>query len=395
MAIGAGIEGALDAGLVLAAVLVTWSLAAACGGPTSTWSRSLPSAASAHHAVSARANGARFLQLPPPPHDRRDRAGGAGNQEDGRSRGRAAEDGARRARCSAAWLSTTGARGLPAAETSARSTDGVLTALICLALIPVGDRGGLDYRARRSRRDHGNVVVYEALHLAEARRRHRETSAHRRRLLRPARLSQNRSPDGTCIRGGCLGSSAWWAIRHALAARWYLPGGDGAAERLSSMVGRAPDYGELFDLLGLGGPQRGASTALLRELMRSWPDGATKRLELVESSTRTTPSPTTSSTTCTTALGGALRPQRRSRPRLGARRRGRLRRGGGDLLGLYRVEASMDQAIELTDTLAAAGSELAQALESTRRRRRSATPSVTWPRSTAWRTRAIASSAPA
>ena len=33
-----------------------------------------------------------------------------------------------------------------------------------------------------------------------------------------------------------------------------------------------------------------------------------------------------------------------------------------DLLGLYRVEAPMDQAVELADTLAAAGSEVALAL---------------------------------
>ena len=65
-----------------------------------------------------------------------------------------------------------------------------------------------------------------------------------------------------------------------------------------------------------------------------------------------------------------------------------------DLLGLYRVEAPMDQAIELADTLAAAGAEVALALGALDgAARRGATPSATSPRSTGSRTRATASCA--
>ena len=59
-----------------------------------------------------------------------------------------------------------------------------------------------------------------------------------------------------------------------------------------------------------------------------------------------------------------------------------------DFLGLYRVEAPMDQAIALTDTLSAAGREVAAALgiaRATCARRR-----PTWSRSSGSRTRATA-----
>ena len=140
------------------------------------------------------------------------------------------------------------------------------------------------------------------------------------------------------------------------------PVGNGAAERLSSMVGRAPDYRELFDLLGRAGRNVELSTALLRELMRCWPDGGTKRLELVDvehandgvthdivhhlHNRLAVPFDRSDVLALASGLDDVVD----------------YAEEVGDLLGLYRVEASMDQAIELTDTLAAAGSELAQAL---------------------------------
>ena len=57
-----------------------------------------------------------------------------------------------------------------------------------------------------------------------------------------------------------------------------------------------------------------------------------------------------------------------------------------DFLGLYRVDAPMDQAIALTDTLAGAGT-----VRWPRRSARSGTstpPPSTWSRSSGWRTRA-------
>ena len=139
-------------------------------------------------------------------------------------------------------------------------------------------------------------------------------------------------------------------------------GGNGAAERLTSIVGRKTDCGELFDLLGRAGRNVQLSTALLGDLMRSWPDGGEKRLELVDVEH------------ANDGVTHDIVHHLHARPAVPFDRSDVLALASGlddvvdyaeevgDLLGLYRVEASMDQAIELTDTLAAAGSEVALAL---------------------------------
>jgi uncharacterized protein len=138
--------------------------------------------------------------------------------------------------------------------------------------------------------------------------------------------------------------------------------GPHAAARVSSIFGRSPDYGELLDLLGRAGRNVEISTALLRELMRSWPDGGTLRLELVDVEH------------ANDAVTHGIVHHLHARPTVPFDRGDILALASGlddvvdyaeeaaDLLGLYRVEAPMDQAIELADTLAAAGSEVAQAL---------------------------------
>jgi predicted phosphate transport protein (TIGR00153 family) len=138
--------------------------------------------------------------------------------------------------------------------------------------------------------------------------------------------------------------------------------GDHAAGRLGRMVGRRPDYGDLYDLLGRAGRNVQLSTALLRELMRSWPDGAEKRLELIDLEH------------ANDAVTHDIVHHLHARLAVPFERSDVLALASGlddvvdfseevaDYLGLYRVEAPMDQAIELADTLAAAGSEVALAL---------------------------------
>jgi hypothetical protein len=128
------------------------------------------------------------------------------------------------------------------------------------------------------------------------------------------------------------------------------------------MVGLKPDYGELYDLLGRAGRNVELSTALLRELMRTWPDGGAKRLELVDVEH------------ANDAVTHDIVHHLHARLAVPFDRSDVLALASGlddvvdfaeevgDYLGLYRVEAPMDQAIELADTLAAAGSEVALAL---------------------------------
>jgi predicted phosphate transport protein (TIGR00153 family) len=142
-----------------------------------------------------------------------------------------------------------------------------------------------------------------------------------------------------------------------------LPG-RGAAERLAKLVGRAPDYGELSDLLGRAGRNVEHATALLRELMRVWPDGGEKRAELVDLEHEND------------AVTHDIYHHLAARPAVPLERSDVLALASGlddvidyteeasDFLGLYRVDAPMDQAIALTDTLAAAGREVAAALAS-------------------------------
>jgi uncharacterized protein len=138
--------------------------------------------------------------------------------------------------------------------------------------------------------------------------------------------------------------------------------GRSAAERLAKLVGRGPDYAELYGMLGQAGRNVELATALLRELMRAWPDGAEKRLELVDLEHEND------------AVTHDIVHHLHARLAVPFERSDVLALASGlddvvdfaeeaaDFLGLYRVEAPMDQAIELADTLAAAGVELAAAL---------------------------------
>jgi uncharacterized protein len=133
---------------------------------------------------------------------------------------------------------------------------------------------------------------------------------------------------------------------------------------VGKLFGRKPDYGELFGMLARAGRNVELSTALLRELMRTWPDGAEKRLELVDVEHEND------------AVTHDIVHHLHSRLAVPFERRDVLALASGlddvvdyaeeaaDFLGLYRVEAPMDQAIALSDTLAAAGHEVAQALAS-------------------------------
>jgi predicted phosphate transport protein (TIGR00153 family) len=140
--------------------------------------------------------------------------------------------------------------------------------------------------------------------------------------------------------------------------------GRGAAERIAKLVGRAPDYGELYGMLSQAGRNVEIATALLRELMRVWPDGATKRLDLVDLEHEND------------AVTHDIVHHLYARPSVPFERSDILALASGlddvvdyaeeaaDFLGLYRVEAPMDQAIALADTLGAAGHEVGRALAS-------------------------------
>lgn len=131
-----------------------------------------------------------------------------------------------------------------------------------------------------------------------------------------------------------------------------------------SGVGRGPDYAELYGMLTQAGRNVELSTGVLRDLMRSWPDGAEKRLELVDLEHDND------------ALTHDIVHHLHARLAVPFERSDVLALASGlddvvdyaeeaaDFLGLYRVEAPMDQAIALTDTLAAAGAELAAGLRS-------------------------------
>jgi predicted phosphate transport protein (TIGR00153 family) len=131
---------------------------------------------------------------------------------------------------------------------------------------------------------------------------------------------------------------------------------------LAKLVGRAPDYAELHEMLRQAGRNVELATALLRELMRAWPEGAQMRLELVDVEHEND------------AVTHDIVHHLLSRPAVPLDRSDVLALVSGlddvidfaeeaaDFLGLYRVEAPMDQAIALSDTLAAAGREVAAAL---------------------------------
>ncbi len=136
------------------------------------------------------------------------------------------------------------------------------------------------------------------------------------------------------------------------------------AGSLAKLVGRAPDYAELNGLLGRAGRNVELATALLSQLMRVWPDGGERRVELVDLEHQND------------AVTHDIYHHLHSRPAVPFERSDVLALASGlddvidyaeevaDFLGLYRVDAPMDQAIALTDTLAAAGAEVAGALGS-------------------------------
>ena len=140
--------------------------------------------------------------------------------------------------------------------------------------------------------------------------------------------------------------------------------GGGTAERLAKLVGRAPDYREMYGMLETAGRNVALATALLRELMRAWPDGAEKRVELIDLEHEND------------AVTHDVIHHLYSRLAVPFERSDVLALASGlddvvdfaeeaaDFLGLYRVEAPMDQAIALADTLCAAGREVSAAMAS-------------------------------
>jgi uncharacterized protein len=131
-----------------------------------------------------------------------------------------------------------------------------------------------------------------------------------------------------------------------------------------SLVGSAPDFGELHEMLRQSGRNVELSTAMLRELMRAWPDGIEKRVELVElehandvvthdivhhlHAHSAAPFDRSDVLALASGLDDVVD----------------FAEEAADFLGLYRVEAPMDQAIGLADTLAEAGREVSAALAS-------------------------------
>jgi uncharacterized protein len=132
----------------------------------------------------------------------------------------------------------------------------------------------------------------------------------------------------------------------------------------AKLIGKAPDYGELYGMLRDAGRNVELATGLLRELMRAWPDGLEKRVELVELEHDND------------AITHDIVHHLHARLAVPFERSDVLALASGlddvvdfaeeaaDFLGLYRVEAPMDQAIALSDTLAAAGREVAASLAS-------------------------------
>jgi uncharacterized protein len=131
---------------------------------------------------------------------------------------------------------------------------------------------------------------------------------------------------------------------------------------IAKLVGRAPDYAELNGMLAQAGRNVELAAALLSQLMRAWPDGREKRIELVDLEHEND------------AVTHDIYHHLHSRPTVPFERSDVLALASGlddvvdyaeeaaDFLGLYRVEAPMDQAIALADTLAAAGREVAVSL---------------------------------
>jgi uncharacterized protein len=133
---------------------------------------------------------------------------------------------------------------------------------------------------------------------------------------------------------------------------------------IAKLVGRAPDYAELNGMLAQAGRNVELAAALLSQLMRAWPDGREKRIELVDLEHEND------------AVTHDIYHHLHSRPTVPFERSDLLALASGlddvvdfaeeasDFLGLYRVDTPMDHAIALTDTLAASGREVAAAIAS-------------------------------
>ena len=136
------------------------------------------------------------------------------------------------------------------------------------------------------------------------------------------------------------------------------------AQRLAKLVGRGPDFGGLYDMLRQSGQNVELSTTLLSELMRTWPDGIEKRVELVEIEHAN--DAVTHDIVHHLHMRLAVPYERGDVLALASGLDDVVdyAEEAGDFLGLYRVEAPMDQAIALADTLAATGREVAAALAS-------------------------------
>jgi predicted phosphate transport protein (TIGR00153 family) len=127
---------------------------------------------------------------------------------------------------------------------------------------------------------------------------------------------------------------------------------------------RTPEFAELYEMLRRAGRNVELATATLHELMSAWPDGFEKRLELVELEH------------ANDAVTHDIAHHLHRRLAVPFERSDALALASGlddvvdyaeeaaDFLGLYRVEAPMDQAVALSETLAAAGREVAASLSS-------------------------------
>jgi predicted phosphate transport protein (TIGR00153 family) len=154
----------------------------------------------------------------------------------------------------------------------------------------------------------------------------------------------------------------------SFAIRGRSTAGSFAARRLggrfAAMVGGSPDYGELHTLLQDAGRNVRLATELLGELMRSWPDGAEKCQDLVDLEHKND------------VVTHDIVHHLHARLAVPFERSDVLALASSlddivdyaeevaDFLALYRVEAPMDQAIELTDVLSTAGGVVALALDS-------------------------------
>ena len=153
-----------------------------------------------------------------------------------------------------------------------------------------------------------------------------------------------------------------------------------------------PNHEGFFPLFAQAGHNAEAATTLLDRLMREWPDtssvsrGQIKELEEEGDrithdilhqlhSTAVTPIDREDIHALAAALDDVVD----------------LTEETADVMGLYKIEAPMEQAVELTAILRDAGAGVAAALDKPGRPVRPWPP--TWPRSTGWRTRATGSAA--